>query len=132
MLVLDANTAYVACAAHDGFRVLPARKQPIGPPLLWPEVRSSLHVSVMRGMVSRDLALAAFTRLQSGRIELQEPAELAEQAWQIADELGWHKTYDAEYLALAKLLECPLLTLDTRVARAAQRVGVELQSLTDR
>ena len=53
-------------------------------------------------------------------------ARLGREAWAIADELGWTKTYDAEYLALARVLEAPLATLDRRLARAAARVGVEL------
>lgn len=31
-------------------------------------------------------------------------------AWQLADELGWAKTCDAEYLALGQLLDCRLVT----------------------
>lgn len=36
------------------------------------------------------------------------------------------KTYGAEYLALTRLLGGALLTLDARMARAAGRVGVDL------
>jgi predicted nucleic acid-binding protein len=35
----------------------------------------------------------------------------------MATRLGWAKTYDAEYLALARLLHCPLLTINARLAR---------------
>ena len=44
-------------------------------------------------------------------------------AWKIADRLGWAKTYDAEYVALADLLSCRLVTLDARLRRGAQRLG---------
>lgn len=37
----------------------------------------------------------------------------------MAEELGWAKTYDAEYVALARLNNCRLLTLDARLKRAA-------------
>ena len=43
-------------------------------------------------------------------------------AWEVADALGWAKTYDAEYVALAQHLDCPLLTIDARLARGAGRV----------
>jgi predicted nucleic acid-binding protein len=33
--------------------------------------------------------------------------------------LGWAKSYDAEYVALAQFLKCPLLTIDARLARGA-------------
>ncbi|TMM12296.1 MAG: type II toxin-antitoxin system VapC family toxin [Actinobacteria bacterium] len=45
-------------------------------------------------------------------------------AWQLADELGWAKTYDAEYLALASLLRCQLVTIDARLHRGAARLGL--------
>ena len=45
------------------------------------------------------------------------------EAWRVADELGWAKTYDAEYVALARLLGCRLMTLDVRLRRGAARLG---------
>jgi predicted nucleic acid-binding protein len=48
--------------------------------------------------------------------------ESALQAWVVADELGWARTYDAEYVALARSLECRLVTLDERLRRGAGRV----------
>jgi predicted nucleic acid-binding protein len=44
-------------------------------------------------------------------------------AWQVADELAWAKTYDAEYVGLARLLRCRLVTLDARLRRGADRLG---------
>ncbi len=35
----------------------------------------------------------------------------------MARQLGWAKTYDAEYVALALMEECPLLTDDRRLQR---------------
>jgi predicted nucleic acid-binding protein len=43
--------------------------------------------------------------------------------WRIADDFGWAKTYDAEYVALAKLNECRLVTVDTRLRRGTDRLG---------
>lgn len=37
--------------------------------------------------------------------------------------MGWAKTYDAEYLALAELLKCRFVTLDARLRRGADRLG---------
>ena len=40
--------------------------------------------------------------------------------------MGWAKTYDAEYLALAELLDCRFVTLDARLHRGAARLGFVL------
>ena len=41
----------------------------------------------------------------------------------MADELGWARTYDAEYVALARLLDCRVVTADERLRRGADRLG---------
>jgi len=45
-------------------------------------------------------------------------------AWGIADSFGWAKTYDAEYLAVGRLLGCRVLTLDGKLRRRAGALGV--------
>lgn len=52
------------------------------------------------------------------------PDGLTAEAWRIASDLGWAKTYDAEYLASANLLGCRVLTLDMRLRRGAERLGL--------
>jgi predicted nucleic acid-binding protein len=47
---------------------------------------------------------------------------LTAEARRIADQLGWAKTHDAEYLALARLLKCRLLTTDAKLKVAASRL----------
>jgi hypothetical protein len=60
----------------------------------------------------------------AGRTDQACRAEaLAGEAWSVADELGWAKTYDANYVALARLLRCRLVTLDARLRRGAARHG---------
>lgn len=54
------------------------------------------------------------------------PSRLGQHAWSIAERLGWAKTYDAEYLALADLLDCPLATIDRGVKDAAARLAIRL------
>ncbi|MCC6617833.1 MAG: hypothetical protein IT341_02200, partial [Chloroflexi bacterium] len=50
------------------------------------------------------------------------PRGLAREAWWVAEELGWAKTYDAEYVALARLRGARLLTRDERLRRSTERV----------
>jgi predicted nucleic acid-binding protein len=55
-------------------------------------------------------------------VERLAPPGLAAEAWHVAVTLGWAKTYDAEYVALARILGARLLTLDARLRRGAGRL----------
>lgn len=98
----------------------------VAPPLLWSEVPSVLHEMAFRGDISRALGEQALNRFLEARIDVAErrPEGLARRAWRLAGELGWAKTYDAECLALAGLLRCRLVTLDMRLRRGTERLGL--------
>jgi predicted nucleic acid-binding protein len=121
-LVLDASVAFQACIALESFAVF-GRERLVAPPLLWPEVRSSLHAALWRREISPALARIALEQLQAAPIASRSPAGLGMEAWRIADEFGWAKTYDAEYVALAALLRCRLVTADDALRRATARLG---------
>jgi len=85
---------------------------------LWSEITSSLREAVWRHELDDTEARAAIERLLSSQIERRVPARLYTMAIELARDLGWAKTYDAEYVALARLLKAPLVTIDGRLARA--------------
>ena len=62
-------------------------------------------------------------RALAAPIERVEPTSLPSNAWSLADEFGWAKTYDANYVALAQILGCRLVTLDARLRRGTARLG---------
>lgn len=118
MLVIDASIAVAASLVG----MLPAaleRERLIGPPLLWSEAASALHELAFRGDVEPDTADAAIGRLRDLAITRRDRADLQAEAHRVARLLGWAKTYDAEYVALARLEGARLLTRDARLQRGA-------------
>lgn len=79
-------------------------------------------------MDERDASIALGI-LESRTFRERKHRRLGTESWTIADALGWSKTYDAEYLALARLLRVPIATFDQRVASAAERLGIPLHDV---
>ena len=122
MLVVEASVVVPACWNDEGFAPF-GRAQLIAPPLMWSEARSALHQGLWRGDLDRESAEAAHHRLEAAPVQPRTHPSLGREAWRIADEFGWAKTYDAEYLALAGLLGCRFVTLDARLCRRAAHLG---------
>jgi indolepyruvate ferredoxin oxidoreductase alpha subunit len=61
-------------------------------------------------------------------IRLLGDAVLRRRAWELADQLGWSSTYDAEYVALTQLQADALVTLDPKLARSVKGI-VETASI---
>lgn len=122
MLVIDASVVLPACASPDGFDIF-GREELIAPPLLWSESRSALHEALLRKEISDIQALRTMDALDRAPIRIRTHRGLGRRAWNLATELGWAKTYDAEYLALADLVDCRFVTLDARLRRGAARLG---------
>jgi predicted nucleic acid-binding protein len=122
VLVIDASVALPACTSADGFSFF-EDEQLVAPPLLWSEARSALHEALWRREIPTEEARTALESLEAAPVRPRSHRRLGTIAWQLADELGWAKTYDAEYLALASLLHCQLVTLDARLHRGAARLG---------
>jgi predicted nucleic acid-binding protein len=121
VLVADAGIAVRGALVVGGWNAL----QPLGlvaPPLLWSEATSALHESMWRGDISSELGNGAIARLADAPIERRASRRLYREAWSVAERLGWAKTYDAEFVALALLSRCPLLTIDERLKRGAARL----------
>jgi predicted nucleic acid-binding protein len=119
--VIDASALVQACLAAAGVGLL-QEEDLVGPPLLWSEATSVIHELRWRREVSDDLAFRAFAALLAAPVTRRAPHQLHREAWRVADELGWAKTYDAEYVALARILGCRLFTVDERLRRGAGRL----------
>jgi len=118
VLAVDATVVITACLSESGLKPL-ATEELVAPRLMWSEASSVLHELRWRKEISRELTAIALDRLATADISARRPKGLIQEAWRIADRLGWAKTYDAEYLALARLLKCRLLTIDAKLKSAA-------------
>lgn len=122
-LVVDASVAVPACLSAEGFALLPDRDL-VAPALLWSETLSALRGLVWRNEIIAADANAARKALEQCPVRRIDDGRLVAETWRIAEDLGWAKTYDAEYVALARLLGCRLVTLDARLRRGADRLGL--------
>lgn len=121
-LVVDASVVVQACLESDGFAPLNGYRL-VGPQLVLSEALNALHEAAWRGEIGKELALAARARLLEAPIERLQPVDHLSAAWRVADDLGWAKTYDGEYVALAIHEDAPLVTLDARLQRGAARAA---------
>jgi predicted nucleic acid-binding protein len=120
-IVIDASAGLYVAASARGFAGL-ARHELVAPGLFWSETTSSLREAVYRGVMNVGAASRALEAVLAAGIERVTLPESYRRAFEIADKLGWAKTYDAEYVAVAAIRELPLLTRDARLARAASRI----------
>jgi predicted nucleic acid-binding protein len=90
----------------------------LAPTLLRSQTLSALHEAVQRGELAADVARERLTRIGQMRIRLLGDAVLRRRAWDLADQLGWSSTYDAEYVALTQLQADAFVTLDAELARS--------------
>ena len=92
----------------------------LAPTLLRSQTLSALHEAVDRGELSADVARERLTRIGQIKIRLLGDAVLRRRAWEVADQLGWASTYDAEYVALTQLQGDALVTLDAELVRRVE------------
>jgi predicted nucleic acid-binding protein len=117
--VVDAGA--VLHLVSEGIEVSGAHEL-LAPTLLRSQTLSVLHEAVHRGEIPTDVARDRLARVGQMRIRLLGDAVLRRRAWEIADQLGWASTYDAEYVALTQLQADAFVTLDAVLAREVEGI----------
>jgi predicted nucleic acid-binding protein len=101
---------------------VPAEHELLAPTLLRSQTLSSLHEAVQRGEIPADVARDRLTRVGRMPIRLLGDAVLRRRAWDLAEQLGWAETYEAEYVALTQLQADAFVTLDAELARRVEGI----------
>ena len=119
--VVDASA--VLHLAGAGIKV-PSVHKLLAPTLLRSQTLSVLHEAVQRGEIPSDVARERLARIGRMPIRLLGDAVLRRRAWELADQLGWASTYNAEYVALTQLQADAFVTLDAELARSVEGIIV--------
>jgi predicted nucleic acid-binding protein len=117
--VVDASA--VLHLASEGVEVPKAHKL-LAPTLLRSQTLSALHEAVQQGEIPADIARDRLKHIGRMPIRLLGDAVLRRRAWDLADQLGWASTYDAEYVALTQLQADAFITLDKKLARSVKGI----------
>lgn len=102
----------------------------LAPTLLRSQTLSALHEAVARGEMTAREGLECHQRISKMPIRLLGDGVLRRRAWQVADQLGWDTTYNAEYIALTLLQANAFVTLDAELAQTVKGI-VETASVDD-
>jgi predicted nucleic acid-binding protein len=107
--------------AREGI-VVPEGHQLVAPNLLRSQVLSFLYREVHQGRLPEAEARTLLDGITTMRIRLLGDRVSRAVAWQIAEQLGWDDTMQAEYVAVARLQADFFVTLDPDLARQVEGI----------
>lgn len=118
-LVVDASTVVAGLVDSTDTGVWAeerlAEDRLAAPHLMPVEAANILRRSELGGDITRDVASLGYADLLDLPVDLYPFETVADRVWQLRSTVT---SYDAWYVALAELLDAPLATLDTKLARA--------------
>jgi indolepyruvate ferredoxin oxidoreductase alpha subunit len=94
----------------------------LAPTLVRSQALSTLYEAARRGEISTAQGLERLTRLNSLKVRFLGDKVLQRTAWKVAHQLGWERTFDAEFVALTRLQADAFVTSDGDLARAVSGV----------
>ena len=116
--VVDASVVVHAALTRTWTPPLAASRL-IAPTLLWSEVAAAIRQLEFRSEITAEDGAAALDWLAGRSLESHPSSDLIGEARLLARSLGWAKTYDAEYIALARRRGCAFVTADARLRASA-------------
>lgn len=100
----------------------------VAPDLINTEVLSVVRGLLLRSLIEEEAAERAVANLAAAPVRRFTTESLVRPIWAMRRNVT---PYDATYVALARRLGCPLLTLDRRLARAPG-LGIDIVTVADR
>jgi predicted nucleic acid-binding protein len=90
----------------------------VAPTLVRSQALAALYESARRGEITRAEGIERVRRINSLKVRFLGDKVLQQQAWKVAEQLGWETTYAAEYVALTRLQADAFVTSDPELSRA--------------
>jgi predicted nucleic acid-binding protein len=119
LAVIDASAVVALLADDDDLggwvRGVVGRRRVAAPRLMVFEASNALRRKQIRGALDAAAATTLHGSLCTMRVMHWPHSRLAPRAWELQGSVTY---YDASYVALAELLDAPLVTLDRRLAQA--------------
>ena len=120
----------VALHLAERGEAIPTKHRLLAPTLLRSQVLALLYEAVRRGDLDRKRADGRLDYLRALKLRLLGDRVLQRVAWEIACQLDWPDTFQAEYLALTRLQADAFITLNRDLAQAVQGI-VPVGSIED-
>lgn len=117
--VIDAPTLLHVVA--EGVEVNP-KHQIVAPNLIRSQALNRLLEAVQNGELTEKVAMQHHERLTELKMRLLGDRVSRRTAWKLAREQGWVTTYEAEYIAVARLQADALITIDPILAAKAEHL----------
>jgi predicted nucleic acid-binding protein len=117
--VVDCETLLRVAAGE--IEVAPEHKL-VAPTLVRSQAVSALYEAARRGEITRAEGLERVRRINSLKVRFLGDKVLQQQAWKVAEQLGWETTYAAEYVALTKLQADAFVTADRELAKQVSAI----------
>jgi len=92
----------------------------VAPTLLRSQLLAILHETVHAGEMEVNVARAQLARFGGMKMRLLGDAVLRRRAWEVADQMGWASTFDAEYVALTQLQADAFVTVNAELRDSVQ------------
>ena len=135
MICVDANVVIRLIVGGEHSEAIAARWSSLraegrtvaAPSLMHYEVCNALRRYAAADVLTDAEAAAALDTVLDLRIALNSDPSVHRRALSIATEFGMKAAYDAHYLALADMLNAPLLTVDRRLAQQVEGTEFDVE-----